>query len=156
MKVLAILLLFLSVFVDGTLPLFENRFLFSNLTFTTLILIYPLFLKNKKTYILLLIISSVSYDILYTNILFLNTVLFFCIFLIFEKNYKSFNYFSSLQYFLLYELLLFSLLYTISFTKDLFFILKLTMSSFLINFIYTGILYIIFKDKYKFNKTTYN
>lgn len=156
MKILAILLLFLSVFLDGTIPLFFNTYFLSNLTFVTLILIYPLFLKKKIGYFIILVISSLSYDLLYTNILFLNTILYFCIFLILEKNYKKMTFSLILEYFLFYQLLLFSLLYTIGYTKDLFFGIKLIMSSFIINAIYASILYLLLKKFYKTKKINYN
>jgi len=156
MKILALLILFLSIFLDGTIPLFTNYYLLSNLTYITLILIYPLFLQNKKLYITFLILSSSLYDILYTNILFFHTVIFICIFLILDKHYQKINFSFILKYYLLYELLLFSLLYTINYTKDIFYFLKLITSSIIINTIYSSFLYLLFKDKYKQRKINYN
>lgn len=156
MKTLAIILLFLSIFLDGTIPMFANTYFLTNLTFITLILIYPLFLKNKSLYLFLLLISTVIYDLLYTNILFFNTVLCFCIFLILEKNYKKMNFLLVFEYLLLYQLLLFSLFYTTSYTKDLFFGIKLITSTLIMNVLYTFILLILFKDKYKIKKVNYN
>lgn len=156
MKTLAVILLFLSIFLDGTIPMFANTYFLTNLTFITLILIYPLFLKNKSLYLFLLLISTVIYDLLYTNILFFNTVLCFCIFLILEKNYKKMNFFLIIEYLLLYQLLLFSILYTTSYTKDLFFGIKLITSTLIMNVLYTSILLILFKDKYKIKKVNYN
>lgn len=156
MKILAIILLFLSILLDGTIPLFSNTYLLSNLTFITVIFIYPLFKKKKYIYLILLLISTIIYDLLYTNVFLLNTVLYFCIFLVLEKNYKKMSFLFILEYLLLYQLLLFSILYTTSYTKDLFFGIKLIISTLTLNVLYTIILLIIFKDKYKIKKINYN
>ena len=156
MKILAIILLFLSILLDGTIPLFSNTYLLSNLTFITVIFIYPLFKKKKYIYLILLLISTIIYDLLYTNVFLLNTVLYFCIFLVLEKNYKKMSFLFILEYLLLYQLLLFSILYTTNYTKDLFFGIKLIISTLTLNVLYTIILLIIFKDKYKIKKINYN
>jgi len=152
----SILILILSIILDGTIPIFTSNYLFSNFFFITIILIYPLFIKKKKLYLFLLVVSSIFYDILYTNILFLHTVVFFCIYLILDKNYKKMNFTLIIQYFFYYQFLLFSLFYTIDYTKDLFLILKMISSSLIIDFIYAGILYILFKDNYKLKKINYS
>lgn len=156
MKLLATVLLFLSVFIDGTIPLYTTTYFLSNLTFITLILIYPLFLKEKSLYLFLLLISTTIYDLLYTNVLFLNTVLCFCIFLILEKSYKKMNILLVFEYLLLYQLLTFSLFYTIGYTKDLFFGIRLILSTLIINVSYTIVLFILLKDKYKIKKINYS
>lgn len=156
MKILAIILLFLSILLDGTIPLFSNTYLLSNLTFITVIFIYPLFKKKKYIYLILLLISTIIYDLLYTNVFLLNTVLYFCIFLVLEKNYKKMSFLFILEYLLLYQLLLFSILYTTNYTKDLFFGIKLIISTLTLNALYTIILLIIFKEKYKIKKINYN
>jgi len=66
------------------------------------------------------------------------------------------NFTLIIQYFFYYQFLLFSLFYTIDYTKDLFLILKMISSSLIIDFIYAGILYILFKDNYKLKKINYN
>lgn len=156
MKIVAIILLFLSILLDGTIPIFFNNYLFSNLTFITIIFIYPLFKKKKSIYLILLLISTITYDLLYTNVFLLNTVLYFCIFLVLEKNYKKMNFFLIMEYLLLYQLLLFSILYTTSYTKDLFFGIKIIASTLIINVLYTTVLLISFKNNYKIKKINYN
>lgn len=147
------IILLIAVFLDGMPSIFLS-FLTSNLTLITLLLIYPIFIKNKKTYLLLLGISTLFYDLLYTNILLLNTTIIFCIYLLMEKYQKKINIWSLFGYFLCYHLVLFSLLYMIGYTKNPLAFISPIVASFIPNLIYGGILYMILKKYYP--KKKYN
>jgi len=83
---MGIIFIIISLLLDGILnnllP-FINLSLFTPLlTLISIIIIYPLYIKKKKEYLLTIFITGIIYDLLYTNQLFLNGVVFFIIGLI--------------------------------------------------------------------------
>lgn len=81
---ISIIIIVISLFLDGILSNFlpytvGNLSLFTPLfTVMSLFLVYPFFKKREKSkYIILIMITGLIYDLLYTNLLFFHFVLFF-------------------------------------------------------------------------------
>ncbi len=154
MLFLASLLVLLSIFLDGII---SNTFTYfsSNFLLLSLLLIFPLFLKNKGAYLLLLLGSTIFYDSMYTNILFLNTITIFCIYLLMEKNRKFVEVTYFIGYFLLYHLIVFSSLYTVGYIKDPFLFIEIIFKSSVLNLLYATLLYNLLKKYYPKKKWRY-
>lgn len=153
MKIVSCLLLLIAVFLDGIIPIFSKCYLLSNFSLITIVMIYPFFMRSKKGYIVLLVVSSVVYDLLYTNVLFLHTVIYFCIYLVLDNNLKGMNMFGVIKCYVLYLLFLFSLFYSTKYITDLFYVFRLLKSCLLLNSIYVIFIYLIFRNKYKLKKS---
>ena len=67
-------------YMNSDLSLFTPMF-----TIVSLILIYPLFKKEKKKYLIYCFIAGLLYDLLYTNLLFLNGLVFLLLGLVIMK-----------------------------------------------------------------------
>jgi len=92
-----IIILILSILLDGILTNFlpylvNDLSLFTPLlTVVSIFIIYPFYRKNEKKYFITLFILGIIYDLLYTNLLFFNGVLFILIGFIskyINKNYE--------------------------------------------------------------------
>lgn len=94
---LAIIILVISILLDGILTLYlpylpGNLSLFTPmLTIVSLILIYPFYRKKEKNYFITIFIVGLIYDLLYTNLLFYDAVVFLLLGLIIKKIYKDFD-----------------------------------------------------------------
>lgn len=151
-----ILMVTLSLFLDGILTnifpyIVGSLSLFTPLlTIVSLILIYPFYQKKLKNYYLIAIITGLIYDLLYTNLLFLNSILFLFLAFIIKYLYKNVetNYLNIILYTIIsisiYEssqaLLFIELNLTpITFTKLIYKIVH----SLLLNIIYAEMIYFI-------------
>ena len=80
---LSIIILIIAFISDGVLSNFlpylpNDLSLFTPLlTLTSLLLIYPLYRKEKLKYYAISIIFGFLYDLFYTNLLFFNAIIFF-------------------------------------------------------------------------------
>ena len=99
---MGIIFIIISLILDGImnnlLP-FINLSLFTPLlTLISIIIIYPLYIKKEKEYLITIFVTGIIYDLLYTNQLFLNGVIFILIGLIIMNLYKkiTINYFNIL------------------------------------------------------------
>lgn len=94
---LAIIILVISILLDGILTLYlpylpGNLSLFTPmLTIVSLILIYPFYRKKEKNYFITIFLVGLIYDLLYTNLLFYDAVVFLLLGLIIKKIYKDFD-----------------------------------------------------------------
>lgn len=116
--ILSIIIIAISLFVDGLLTLYlpylpGNLSLFTPMTtIVSLLLIYPLYRKKEKTYFITIFIVGLIYDLLYTNLLFYDAIIFLLFGLIIKKIYKELdvNHFKVSLYIVflivLYEVLL--------------------------------------------------
>ena len=162
--IFVIISLLLDGIINNLLP-FINLSLFTPLlTLISLIIIYPLYIKKEKEYLITLFITGIIYDLLYTNQLFLNGVIFLLIGIIVMNLYNkiSINYLTILLFSLLIIiiyilltgliLLIFNVV-PISINK----LLYIIKNSILLNLIYSEILYIILKRMpKKYKKTSIN
>ena len=79
---LAIIILIISLFLDGILTnylpyLVNDLSLFTPLlTLVSIFMVYPLYKKEEKKYYIVIFIIGILYDLLYTNLLFFNGILF--------------------------------------------------------------------------------
>jgi rod shape-determining protein MreD len=160
---MGIIFIIISLILDGImnnlLP-FINLSLFTPLlTIISIIIIYPLYIKKEKKYLITIFVTGIIYDLLYTNQLFLNGVIFILIGLVIMNLYKkiTINYFNiliiSLIIIIIYILIesLILLIFNvvpISINK----ILYIISNSILLNLIYSELLYVIMRNipkKYK-------
>lgn len=92
---LAIIIIFISLYLDGFLTLFlpylpGNLSLFTPmLTIVSLLIIYPLYRKQEKKYFITVFILGIIYDLLYTNLLFFNAIVFLFLGVIIKFIYKN-------------------------------------------------------------------
>ena len=162
---LAIVIMILSLLLDGLLtnylPYLVNDLTYFTplLTLTSIFIIYPLYRKKEKEYFISIFILGLVYDLLYTNLLFFNAVLFVFIGFIIRFIVKNFelSYVKIIIYMVLivifYESLtvLFLGLYNIvpvSINKLIYKILQ----SLILNMIYGELLFIVIRllpKKYK-------
>lgn len=91
------IIIFLSLILDGILtnylPFMESDLSFFTplLTITSLVLIYPLYYKKKKKYLVTVFILGIIYDLFYTNLLFLDGLIFLSLGFVIEKIYQLFG-----------------------------------------------------------------
>lgn len=155
---LSIIIVIISLFLDGLLTnylpyLVNDLSLFTPLlTLISIFIIYPFYRKEERKYFIMLFIIGLIYDVLYTNLLFFNAVLFVGIGLLTKFIYKTFeiNYLKILIYIpiiiVVYEsstaliLLLFNIV-PITFYRVFY---KIS-HSLLLNIIYGEVLYLIIK-----------
>ena len=87
----------ISLLLDGILTNFlpymvsDLSFFTPLLTLTSLVIIYPLFKKEKKKFLIFSFVSGMIYDLFYTNLLFFNGFLFLLLSLIIIKLYEIFG-----------------------------------------------------------------
>ena len=91
------IILAISLFLDGLLTnylpyLVNDLSIFTPLlTLVSIFIIYPLYRKEEKKYLVMLFILGIIYDLLYTNLLFFNAVLFVGTGVLTKKIYKLFE-----------------------------------------------------------------
>lgn len=94
---LSIIILAISLFLDGLLTnylpyLVNDLSLFTPLlTLISIFIIYPFHRKDERKYLIMLFIVGLLYDSLYTNLLFFNAVLFVGIGVLTKYVYKTFE-----------------------------------------------------------------
>ena len=160
---MGIIFIIISLILDGIinnlLPYINLSLFTPLLTLISIIIIYPLYIKRKKEYLLTLFITGILYDLLYTNQLFLNGIVFVLIGIIIINLYNkiTINYLTILIISLLIIVIYISIIglillifnvVPISINK-LFYIIK---NSILLNLIYSELLFIIINKipkKYK-------
>lgn len=88
--IISIILIF-SFLLDGiVLSIIDMNTLYCPLfTLSSMVIIYPLFLEDKKKYRISYVLFGLFYDICYTNTLFLNVLLFLGITYIIEMIFKK-------------------------------------------------------------------
>ena len=157
--IIPMVIIVISLLLDGILNnifpyMVDNLSIFTPM-FTILlpIIIYPFYIKNKKKYLITLIITGIVYDIFYTNLLFYDGIVLFIFGLIMIKLYKNIGYnfikviLYSILFIVLYEL--FNYIVIVIFNLVPINIDKLIykiVHSLLLNVIYSGILYFIVKN----------
>ena len=161
---ISIIIIVISLILDGylnnILPSFNLSLFTPMLTLISVIIVYPLFKKNYKKYLITIFITGIVYDLLYTNLLFYNGVLFLLLGLlnIYINRKIQVNYFTILLILLLnivvYVLLNSLILYIcniidISSMK----IIYIFSHSIILNIIYGYILFIIVRRLSNKNKT---
>jgi len=161
---MSIVILIISLLLDGivnnNLP-FINLSLFTPLlTLISIILIYPLYKKKDKNYLITIFITGIIYDLLYTNLLFYNGVLFLTIGLLniyinkkFQVNYLTIIIILLLNitiYILLNSILLL-ICNIVPITIDK--IIYVLSHSIILNMIYGYLLFIVIKGLTKKNKS---
>ncbi len=160
-----IIILIISILLDGILTNFlpflvNDLSIFTPLlTVVSIFIIYPFYRKHEKKYYIILFIVGIIYDLLYTNLLFFNGILFLVIGLIskfINKNYEV----TPLRLIIYIIIIVF---FYESITGLILFIFRLVpvtiykvfykiIHSLLLNIIYSEILYLIIKlipEKYK-------
>lgn len=91
------IIIVISMILDGILTNYlpymtSDLSLFTPLlTITSLVVIYPLFYKEKKKYLITLFILGIVYDLFYTNLLFLDGLIFLCLGFMVMKIYQLFG-----------------------------------------------------------------
>lgn len=94
---IAIIIMILSLLLDGLLtnflPYLVNDLTYFTplLTLVTIFLIYPFYRKKEKKYYITVFIMGIIYDLFYTNLLFLNATLFLLIALLTRLIYKNYE-----------------------------------------------------------------
>lgn len=152
------IIIVLSLILDGILtnylPFMEsNLSLFTPLlTLTSIVLIFPLFYKEKKKYLIIVFILGMIYDLFYTNLLFADGLIFLCLGFLITKIYQIFGsgyikvVITIVLMIILYELLNASIfmifnLVPITFSK----IIYKISHSILLNIIYGELVYILLR-----------
>ncbi len=159
-----IVILLISLLLDGVLnnnlPFISLSLFTPLLTLISIIVIYPLYKKEDKKYLITIFITGIIYDLLYTNLLFYNGILFLIIGLLniyinkkFQVNYLTIIIILLLDiviYILLNSLLLFICnIVPITITK----IIYVFTHSIILNMIYGYLLFIVIKGLTKKNKS---
>lgn len=148
----------ISLLLDGILTNFlpymvsDLSYFTPLLTLTSLVIVYPLFKKEKKKFMIFSFVSGMIYDLFYTNLLFFNGFLFLLLSLIIIKLYEIFggDYLK-----ILFHILIIIILYE-TFTALLIIIFNLVpmnidkliykiSHSILLNLIYGEVVYFILK-----------
>lgn len=157
---MTIILITLSLLLDGILPLYINNtsYLIPLLTVTTLFIIYPLYKNKSNNYLITTIFIGILYDLLYTNLLFFHGIIFLTLGIIVKyiyKNYKQ-TFIRNIIYIVLlittYELLTSLILFILRIVPVT--ISKITYKithSLLINVIYAETLYLVLLKRKKYN-----
>lgn len=151
----------ISIILENIFNLYLNEFEYFTSLFTliSLIIIYPNFKDNKKSYFIFSIILGFIYDIFFTNFYVLNAALFFVIsvmiYYIFSKKEYTFKYLiiTTIISIFIYNLMLFLIFNFFNYTNysilDFSYILRHFI---LANIIYVVMLYIIVKNTYFIHK----
>ena len=160
-----ILILIISIILDGILSNFlpflvNDLSIFTPLfTVVSIFIIYPFYKKHEKKYFITIFIVGIIYDLLYTNLLFFNGILFLIIGLVSKYIYKNYEV-TSIRL-IIYTIIIIST-YELS-TGLILFIFRLVpvtfykvwykiIHSLLLNIIYIELVYLIIKlipNKYK-------
>ena len=150
------IIIVISLILDGILTnylpyMISDLSLFTPLlTVTSIVLIYPLFYKEKKKYLILVFTLGIIYDLFYTNLLFLDGLIFLCLGFLITKIYQLFGsgyikvLITVLLIIILYELLnvfIFMVFNLVPITIDK--IIYKISHSILLNLIYAELIYII-------------
>jgi len=156
--IISIIIVIISLFLDGILSnflpyLINDLSLFTPLfTLVSIFIIYPFFKKKEKKYLITIFIIGIIYDLFYTNLLFFNGVLFFIIGLLTIYFYKIYemNSIKLLIYIILvitiYEVLTASILLVFNIVPITFYKVIYKIShSLILNIIYGELLYLIIK-----------
>lgn len=155
---LGLIILIISVYLDGLLSLFlpyipgQLSIFTPMLTIVSLLIIYPLYRKKEKKYFITLFITGIIYDLLYTNLLFYNALVFVLFGFIIKFIYKNFDVssikliFYEILIIVAYELLisLFILIFNLVPISINEIVYKIT-HSLLLNLIYSELLYLVIK-----------
>lgn len=161
---LVILIIIISILLEtnlsNILPL--NSYLFPLFTLTSLVLIYPFFNNDNKQYLKYTLVTGLLYDIILTDTLFLNMFIFLIIAQIIKKiNITLSNNIINVMLITIiiittYLLITYTALYLIGYHQfELNILLTTILKSYLVNIIYSIILYIItdkISRKYKISK----
>ena len=152
------IILFISFYLEAITTNFINintHFFNPLFSFITIIFIYPLFNNNYKYYKTCFIYGFI-YDLVYTDTIFMHAIIFLLIGILISK---SLNYFSNniinlvlitLISLIIYRLVNYILICIVSeYTFKIRELLNSITSSILINSIYSVILYLVLKKKYK-------
>lgn len=155
---LGLIILIISVYLDGLLSLFlpyipgQLSIFTPMLTLVSLLIIYPLYRKKEKKYFIILFITGIIYDLLYTNLLFYNALVFVLFGFIIKFIYKNLDVssikliFYEILIIVAYELLisLFILIFNLVPISINEIVYKIT-HSLLLNLIYSELLYLVIK-----------
>ena len=155
---LGLIILIISVYLDGLLSLFlpyipgQLSIFTPMLTIVSLLIIYPLYRKKEKKYFITLFITGIIYDLLYTNLLFYNGLVFILFGFIIKFIYKNLDVssikliFYEILIIVAYELLisLFILIFNLVPISINEIVYKIT-HSLLLNLIYSEFLYLVIK-----------
>lgn len=150
---LSIIVVLISFIIEGLISNYipMNTLLFNTLfTLISLIVIYPYFHNNDKSYLILSFITGLFYDMIYTNTFLLNAFIFVCIALIIRKinvliSNNGINVcFISLVIIIIYRIIIFSILCLVGYRNfNIKYLLYGIVSSLVLNMIYCFILYLI-------------
>ena len=158
--IIIIISLLLDGYLNNILPSFILSLFTPMLTLISVIIIYPLFKKNNKRYLITIFITGIVYDLLYTNLLFYNGVLFLLLGLlnIYINKKIQVNYLTIILIILLnivvYILLNSLILYICNITNiSIMKIIYVLTHSIILNFIYGYLLFIIVRRLSNKNKT---
>lgn len=155
---LGLIILIISVYLDGLLSLFlpyipgQLSIFTPMLTLVSLLIIYPLYRKKEKKYFITLFITGIIYDLLYTNLLFYNALVFVLFGFIIKFIYENLDVssikliFYEILIIVAYELLisLFILIFNLVPISINEIVYKIT-HSLLLNLIYSELLYLVIK-----------
>lgn len=155
---LGLIILIISVYLDGLLSLFipyipgQLSIFTPMLTIVSLLIIYPLYRKKEKKYFITLFITGIIYDLLYTNLLFYNALVFVLFGFIIKFIYENLDVssikliFYEILIIVAYELLisLFILIFNLVPISINEIVYKIT-HSLLLNLIYSELLYLVIK-----------
>ena len=154
MIVFSYCLVFVAVILDG---LVSNLFYSSSdFLFLTLLFVFPFFMKKRRAYMLLFFIGTMMYDILYTNILFLTTTCFLLIYVLMDKTSYFLRLKTFVGYYLFYHVTLFSLLYIVGYTKNIFLLVHGILQSSIFDFVYVVFLFLLLRKRYPKRKINYS
>ncbi len=147
-----IIIILISLILDGVLTNYLGYYrsdlsIFNPLfTLVCLMLLYKKY--DLKEYLIVLVITSIVYDLMYTNILFLNTFLFLVVYFAIKFMYKklSNSYFNNLLIcisgIIIYLVAFYFVLLIINYSDLSIYLLgRQIVSSILMNLIYFSILY---------------
>ncbi len=161
---MSIIILIISILLDGilnnSLPYINLSLFTPLLTLISVIIIYPLYKKEDKKYLITIFITGIVYDLLYTNMLFYNGIIFLVLGLlnIFINKKVQVNYLTIIfilllnitLYVLLNSLLLFSCnIIEMSIEK----IIYILTHSIVLNLVYGYLLFVIIKRLSKNKKS---
>ena len=162
--ILGTIIIIISLLLDGLLTNFfpyvgSLSFFTPLLTVVSISIIYPLFRKHEKRYLIVLFIIGIIYDLFYTNLLFVDGVLFLIIGLISIRLHKyiKIDYFKLIVFLLIilttYEILNASIVFIFGLSSiTILEVLIKILHTLLLNILYGEILYLIISllpDKYK-------
>ncbi len=153
--ILGTIIIIVSLLLDGLLSNFfpyvgQLSFFTPLLTVVSISIVYPLFRKHEKKYLIILFITGIIYDLAYTNLLFVNGVLFLLIGLLSIRLHKYINidYFKLIVFILIiitsYELLNASIFFIFRLTDiRILEVLSKIIHTLLLNILYGEIIYTI-------------